>query len=405
MKTDITEKYSQSEWALEAAHIIESCVHCGFCNATCPTYLELGDERDGPRGRIYLVKQLLEEGDATSNTVRHLDRCLTCRSCETTCPSSVEYGRLADLARHTLEQHVKRPLHERLSRWILLQVLPYRRRFGILLRIGQILQPLLPRVLAREVPARQKRLRVAEYSTTRSMIALSGCAQPAATPNTNLAAARVLGRLGIKLIEPDSAGCCGAANYHLSDHDKARMFARRNIDAWWPIIEQGAEAVVMSASGCGSLVKDYGKLLRDDPRYADKAKAVSTLAKDLSEVLLSEDLESLPIDAYNSRVAVHCPCSLQHGQNLPNAIPKILNSLGVETVESENDHLCCGSAGTYSLLQPQMSRRLRDSKLSSLNINKPDEILTANVGCQMHLGSAAEVPVKHWIELVDQIAK
>lgn len=403
MQTRTHPKFGHRSDIKNAEDILRACVHCGFCTATCPTYLELGDERDGPRGRIHLIKQFLEEGSATSNTVRHLDRCLTCRACETTCPSGVEYGRLADIGRHALEQEVKRPVLERIVRWGLLQILPYHKRFGFLLRIGQLFKPVLPRFVAKDIPGKQVELVRPARKHKRFMLMLSGCAQAAATPNTNNAAARVLDRLGITIIEPANSGCCGAASYHLSAHDEARDFARKNIDAWWPHVEQGAETVIVSASGCGTTVKDYGELLKNDARYAHKAKRVSDMARDLSEVFLGEDLGALPLSKIQKTAAIHCPCSLQHGQQLPNSIDQIFSALHIPTAITRDKHLCCGSAGTYSILQPAMSRRLLKNKVRALMIDKPDEIVTANVGCQMHLASEADLPVRHWVELVDEL--
>lgn len=403
MHTRIHPKFGDRPEIKEAEGILRACVHCGFCTATCPTYLQLGDERDGPRGRIHLIGQFLEEGSATMNTVRHLDRCLTCRACETTCPSGVEYGRLADIGRYTLEQEVERPLSQRLVRWGLLRVLPYRQRFGFLLRIGQFFTPVMPRFLAKEIPAKQIELPRPTRKHPRKMLILSGCAQSAATPNTNNAAARVLDRLGITVVEPSNSGCCGAASYHLSEHDQAKDFARRNIDAWWPQIEQGAEYVIVSASGCGNIVKDYGELLCDDPLYAEKAMHLSKIARDLSEVILGENLKSLQLANAEKNIAIHCPCSLQHGQNLPGAVEEIFSTLRIRTTKTHDKHLCCGSAGTYSILQPTMSRKLLRNKVTALTIDNPDEIVTANVGCQLHLASETDIPVRHWIEWVDEI--
>lgn len=402
MKTDLHPMFRGTPEGEEAEAILRTCVHCGFCTATCPTYQELGDERDGPRGRIYLIKQLLEEGGATDKTRKHLDRCLTCRSCETTCPSGVQYGRLVDIGRHMVERQQQRPLKERLLRWGLRQVLPYANRFTPLLRLGQLFRPLLPAFLRTKIPARQTPSPWPKNSHNRVMVALAGCAQPGATPNTNAAAARVLDKLGITLVEPPKAGCCGAMSYHLSEHDEGLNFARRNIDAWWPAIEQGAEAVVITASGCGTMVKDYGHLLGNDPVYAEKAKTVSALAKDLSEVVVAEDLSKLQLDDKGQKTAVHCPCSLQHGQQLPESVDKILTDAGLNLAATNDKYLCCGSAGTYSLLQPQMSQQLLDNKLKALTVDNPERIVTANVGCQMHLATKANVPVQHWIEVIDE---
>ncbi|WP_367103234.1 glycolate oxidase subunit GlcF [uncultured Psychrobacter sp.] len=401
MRTQINVKYIDHIEIKEADAILRSCVHCGFCNATCPTYQELGDERDGPRGRIYLVKQLLESGEVSEKTQTHLDRCLTCRSCETTCPSGVKYGRLAEIGRGIMEEQLERPLQQKLLRWLIRKVLPYSRRFGFLLRLGQSVRPVLPSGLKATVPARQTRLSMPTQKHVRRMLVLAGCAQPSATPNTNIAAARVLDKLGISLFTASDAGCCGAVSYHMPAHEEGLMFMRRNIDAWWPYIEDGIEAIVISASGCGSMVKDYGEKLRHDPRYAAKAKRVSELARDLGEVLIKEDLSQLQLQNKARKTAVHCPCSLQHAQQLGGLVEQILLQAGVKLTPTKDKHLCCGSAGTYSLLQPKLSQQLLTNKLADLTIGDPEQIVTANIGCQLHLGSRSSIPVKHWIELLD----
>lgn len=407
MQTNLHPSFKTTSEGQEAETILRSCVHCGFCTATCPTYQELGDERDGPRGRIYLIKQLLEDGEATEKTRKHLDRCLTCRSCETTCPSGVEYGRLVDIGREIVEQQQTRPAFERMVRWGLRRVLPYPGRFTALLRLGQWLRPLLPATVKAKVPPKCAPSPWPAGSHQRVMLALAGCAQPGATPNTNAAAARVLDRLGISLVEAPKAGCCGAVSYHLSAHDEGLDFMRRNIDVWWPAIMEGAEAIVITASGCGTMVKDYGSLLKADPIYAEKARRVSELAKDLSEILMAEDLEGLNFKPANSKqqnlkTAVHCPCSLQHGQQLPDTVDIILEKAGLNLVKTQDKHLCCGSAGTYSILQPKMSQILLDNKLKALSVDNPDRIVTANVGCQLHLASKSDVTVQHWIEVIDE---
>lgn len=405
MYVKLHEDFAGDELAREAAGIVKNCVHCGFCNATCPTYQEYFDERDGPRGRIYLIKHMLESGRAGDVTRLHLDRCLTCRACETTCPSGVRYGRLVDIGRELVERETGRPVLDALRRRFARLVFPYRRRVGALLEAGRALRWLLPSHLEREIPPRQ-----ALPSSTpvpaglqRKMIALGGCVQAAATPRTNHAARRVLGRLGIDLIEVPSAGCCGAVSYHLGAPAEALDFMRRNIDAWWPSIEAGAEAIVITASGCGVMVKDYGELLKGDTRYSAKARRVSELAKDLTEVLDAEDLSALRAAADRRTTAVHCPCTLSHGQKLSGSVERILERAGVPMVETAEGHLCCGSAGTYSLFQPETSRRLLHRKLAALTRGDPEQIVTANVGCQLHLGPTSAVPVKHWIELLDDI--
>ena len=401
MQTLLTPEMRNSAAGREADAILRSCVHCGFCTATCPTYQLLGDELDGPRGRIYLIKQMLEGQPVGRETQLHLDRCLTCRACETTCPSGVRYGRLADIGRGIVEQRVERPLSERLFRRALRTVIPHAARFGTLLRIGQALRPLLPASLRAKIPARQAAGDWPAARHARRMLVLAGCAQSSTTPRTNAAAARVLDRLGISLLVAPEAGCCGALSQHLSAEQEARSFMRGNIDAWWPHVEQGIEAIVMTASGCGVMVKDYGELLRDDPAYADKAARIAALTRDLGEILTTEDITQLHIAGQGRRIAFHAPCTLQHGQQLPGLVEALLTRLGFDLSEVRDSHLCCGSAGSYSLLQPELSRKLRDNKLDCLLSGSPEAITTANVGCQLHLTTASGVPVLHWIELLD----
>jgi glycolate oxidase iron-sulfur subunit len=385
----------------EADGILRACVHCGFCTATCPTYQILGDELDGPRGRIYQIKQVLEGHAPSRVTQIHLDRCLTCRACETTCPSGVRYARLADIGRGIVEGQVQRPLRERLLRRALVKLVPYPRRFGPLLKLGRLARPLLPKRLAQKVPAPRPAGPRSPGQGHRRMLALSGCVQSVATPATNSAAARILGKLGIEVIEPRGAGCCGAAAYHLAAHKDGVAAMRRNIDAWWPYIEAGAEAVLINASGCGAIVKEYGELLAQDPDYAERAKRIAELARDPSEVLAVEDLTPLGSPGAGRKVAFHAPCTLQHAQRLANQVEPILTRLGFQLSAVPNAHLCCGSAGTYSLTQPELSTRLRDDKLAALRCGEPDLIATANVGCQLHLEAGAGESVFHWLELID----
>ncbi len=406
MKTNIAERFANTALGDEAEVILRSCVHCGFCNATCPTYQELRDERDGPRGRIYLIKQLLEGHEVTSSTRTHLDRCLTCRNCETTCPSGVQYGRLIDMARGIMEQELPRPAREKLIRWGMRKTLPHAALFGATLKLGQLVRPLMPSLVKNKIPARQspglEKSPKPKHTHKRTMLILEGCAQPSATPATNAATKRVLDRLGITVLAPANAGCCGAVSYHLGAHQEGLDFMRHNIDAWWPDIENGAEALIITASGCGALVKEYGLLLKHDPTYAPKAQKVSELCKDLSEVLANEDLSTLNISASNEMIALHVPCSLQHGQSLPDSVKDILEDLGFSLCATSETHLCCGSAGTYSLLQPAMAKRLLERKINALEGSNPTLIATANIGCQLHLQSGTNTPVCHWIELLDR---
>jgi len=400
MQTRLTSAYRDTPEGQEADTILRSCVHCGFCTATCPTYQLLGDELDGPRGRIYLIKQVLEGQQVTSKTRQHLDRCLTCRSCETTCPSGVRYGRLADIGREIVDREVPRGWLESAKRYLLRQLIPYPRRLSPLLRIGQWLRPLLPGAVRRKVPAPQAREAWPVQPQPRRMLVLAGCAQSVATPQTNAAAARVLQKLGIQLIEASGSGCCGAVSHHLSAVAEGQDFMRRNIDAWWPYIEQGVEAIVITASGCGALVKDYEELLKQDPHYADKAKRVSELAVDISEVLQKASLPRVKRGATRLKVAFHSPCTLQHGQKLNGVVESILVKAGFELTGVVDPHLCCGSAGTYSILQPQLSRQLLENKVNALQQGEPDVIATANIGCQLHLATRADRPVRHWVELL-----
>jgi glycolate oxidase iron-sulfur subunit len=402
MQTRISDKYRDTPQGREADRILRACVHCGFCTATCPTYQLLGDELDGPRGRIYLIKQLLEGQPVSYKTQLHLDRCLTCRSCETTCPSGVQYGRLVDIGRELTEEEVTRNPLDRAMRTVLRKILPYPTRIGPLLSLGQLFKPLLPRGLGGQVPRRQKPGARPRNVQARKMLVLEGCVQSVATPATNAAAARVLDRLGIELVNAAEAGCCGAVSHHLSAVEEGRDFMRRNIDAWWPYIEAGTEAILVTASGCGAMVKDYGHVLKDDPDYAEKAARVSALAKDLSEVLRDEPLPKERLRPRVKKLAYHSPCTLQHGQQLAGVVEGILERAGFRLVPVADAHLCCGSAGTYSILQSKLSRRLLANKLAALQKGGPEVIATANIGCQMHLDSEATVPVRHWIELLDE---
>ena len=409
MQTTLADFIRDRPEGREAEEILRKCVHCGFCTATCPTYQLIGDELDGPRGRIYLIKQVLEGGQPTARTRLHLDRCLTCRSCETTCPSGVHYGRLVDIGRGIVEARARRGPVARLQRAALGAVLPRTRLFAALLGLGQFLRPLLPPPLKRVVPERARaRGAWPAARRARGMLVLAGCVQPALAPVINAAAARVLDAAGISLFEAPGGGCCGAVRYHLNDQTGGLDDARALIDAWWPMIERGeVEAIVMTASGCGSMVREYGHLLRDDAAYRDKAARVSAMTRDLSEVV-SECAETLlarlaPLTAPGAgRVAFHAPCSLQHAQRLRDIVEPLLTRAGYALTAVPDAHLCCGSAGTYSILQPALAHTLRVRKQAALHSGQPQTIVTANIGCLTHLQVGAQVPVRHWIELLDE---
>jgi glycolate oxidase iron-sulfur subunit len=407
MQTNLADFIKDTPQGREAEAILRKCVHCGFCTATCPTYQLLGDELDGPRGRIYLMKQVLEGTPATEKTQLHLDRCLTCRACETTCPSGVHYSRLLDIGRAVVAQQVPRRGFAQLQRQVLAAVIPKPAIFNPLLAAGRIARNILPRVLDDVVPEAPPRARpwpVASHP--RRMLVLDGCAQPALSPATNAAAARVLDRLGISLLRAANAGCCGAVAFHLDRHDQALDAMRRNIDSWWPQVEQGIEALVVTASGCGTMITDYGHALAHDPAYAARAERISALALDLSQVVEKEKNQLKQI--LNGKVPAqtqvfHPPCSLQHGLKLKGRVEALLIELGITLAPVENSHLCCGSAGTYSILQPEISAQLKTNKIRALTAHLPQQILTANIGCQTHLQSATALPVRHWIEFIDDL--
>ena len=403
MQTNLIESYKNTADGLEAESILRACVHCGFCTATCPTYQLLGNELDSPRGRIYLIKEMLEGAAVTDKTMLHLDRCLTCRSCETTCPSGVQYGRLVDIGRAIAEQKTRRGLAQTVQRGLLRAVLPRTAVFNSLLALGRLLRPLLPGGWAKKIPVAQHTKARPTARHARSMLVLEGCVQPGLAPATNVAAARVLDKLGITLLSAAQAGCCGAVSYHLNAHEDGLGYMRRNIDAWWPYVEQGAEAVVMTASGCGAMVKEYGHLLRDDPVYAVKAARISGLTRDLGEILAAEtdSLSRVLVLASRGKVAFHAPCTLQHGQKITGVIEALLVQAGYELTLVADKHLCCGSAGTYSILQKELSQRLLHNKLEALQNGQPAQIASANIGCQTHLQNGTELPVRHWIELLD----
>jgi glycolate oxidase iron-sulfur subunit len=403
MQTNLADFIKHTREGEEADAILRACVHCGFCTATCPTYQLLGDELDGPRGRIYLIKQVLEGEPVTAKTQLHLDRCLTCRNCETTCPSGVKYGRLLDIGRKVVEERVQRPLAERVKRKVLVEGLARKAVFKTALRAGQVFRPLLSPAMQDKVPRQQPAGVWPAREHARKMLVLEGCAQPAMAPNINAATARVLDALGVQLIVAPKAGCCGALRHHMNQQEAALDDMRRNIDAWWPYAQSGAvEAIVMTASGCGVTVKEYGHLLAHDPAYADKAQRISALTRDLSEIMPQFEPELARWTKAAGRVAYHPPCTLQHGQQIRGKVESVLRAVGVDVMLCADSHLCCGSAGSYSLLQPELSLQLRDRKLANLHDTGADTIVSANVGCSAHLQSGTDKPVMHWIELLDR---
>lgn len=398
MQTNLIDKYKQTTFGQRADQILRNCVHCGFCTATCPTYQLLGDELDGPRGRIYLIKQILEGQTVSNKTLTHLDRCLTCRSCETTCPSGVEYGKLIDIGRHLAEEKVTRPILNKSKRemlhWLLSKPALFRRLYTFAGKLERYLpSPLRLAHLPQSLPA------FTPSTRARKVILLQGCVQPAMAPNINLATRRVLDHIDIEVIQVEQASCCGAISHHLNKHSFALQTMRRNIDAWWPHIEQGCEAIISNASGCGVMLKDYAEQLADDPAYADKAKTISEKVKDVSEIIHAEDIARLVLKKPR-KVAFHAPCTLQHGLKLKSQAEALLTNLGMELLPIKDSHLCCGSAGTYSILEPVIATQLKKAKLENLQARQPELIVTANIGCQHHLQSATTTPVMHWIELV-----
>ncbi|GGE70529.1 glycolate oxidase subunit GlcF [Massilia psychrophila] len=403
MQTNLADFIKGTRDGDEAEAILRACVHCGFCAATCPTYQLLGDELDGPRGRIYLIKQVLEGAEPTRKTQIHLDRCLTCRNCETTCPSGVQYGRLVDIGRKIVDQRVGRPPGERLTRTLLKESLPRSWIFKPAFKAGQLVRPLLSKNLQDKLPATAGAGAWPTRTHARKMLVLEGCVQPSMAPNINTATARVLDAFGVQLVVAPKAGCCGALRFHLNDQDGGLNDMRRNIDAWWPLVDQ-VEAIVMNASGCGATVKDYGHLLAHDSAYAEKAARISSMTRDLSEIMpeFEAELGARLKGKISKRIAYHPPCTLQHGQQIRGKVEGVLRAAGVDVTLCFESHLCCGSAGTYSVLQPELAHALRDRKLANLAATGADEIVSANIGCLTHLQSGTTTPVTHWIELIDR---
>jgi glycolate oxidase iron-sulfur subunit len=407
MQTQLTSDILASKTGHEAEAILRNCVHCGFCTATCPTYQLLGNELDGPRGRIYQLKQLLEGAEPTTAIQQHLDRCLLCRACETTCPSGVLYSRLLEIGRQHIDHRQARSLPDRSLRWLLRKILPKQALFAPLVALGRIIKPLLPAKTHRAIPPKQ-RIKQSDWPTSnhpRKMLILDGCVQPTLAPGINLAAAQVLDRLGISLIHTPKAGCCGALAHHLDDHSASRRAARKNLDQWWPLLQERAEAVIITASGCAQMVKTYDRLLADDPQYAEKAHQFVSRCKDIAEIIHQEDLETLKSTLSGKpRIAFQSSCTLQHGQGLDGVVESILIELGYTLTPVTDAHLCCGSAGTYSILQPKLADQLGLRKTQALLAGEPELIATANIGCLTHLlkTTPQHIPVVHWIELLSQ---
>ncbi len=406
MQTNLADWIKDTPEGREADAILRKCVHCGFCLATCPTYSLLGDELDSPRGRIYLMKQAFEGGPVTVRTQVHLDRCLTCRACETTCPSGVNYGRLVDIGRGVVEKKVPRPAGEAAWRRLLRFAFLSGPLFGFGVALGRVFRPLLPASLARQVPPKRAAGTWPAPRHARRMLVLDGCVQPTLAPDINAATARVLDRLGISLVSAPGAGCCGAIEHHLNAQDAALDRIRRQIDAWWPLVEAGAEAIVITASGCGTMVQDYAHLLAGDAAYAKKAERITALAKDVGQVVAAERAALAGIlgtlAPVAEPIAYHAPCSLQHGLKQKGIVESVLREAGFTLAPVPDAHLCCGSAGTYSLLQPELSGRLLAAKVAALESGRPAELCTSNIGCLLHIESGASKPMSHWIELLDR---
>lgn len=406
MKTVITSEFLDTDIGKQADSILRNCVHCGFCNATCPTYQLTGDELDGPRGRIYLIKQVLEGKQPSEKTLLHLDRCLTCRNCETTCPSGVNYSRLLDTGRHLTEEKVNRPLMQKLFRATLRKFL-LSPLFYYSLRIARKVRPLLPYLIKRSIPLRNPVPSSHNISSNKKVLLIKGCVQTALQPSIDIAANNVFDQIGLRAIKVASHNCCGALNHHLSADDEAIRQIKTNIDSWLPIIEANdAEAITMTASGCGVMIRDYQHILKNDSDYADKAKIISDAYLDPIEIVLKYNdnmlMNILNKSRVRKRIAFHPPCTLQHGQKIVGQIESLLTNLGHELVNFEDSHLCCGSAGTYSITQKKLSKQLRDNKLNAITSKKAEIIVTANIGCQTHLQTGTDIPVRHWLELIAQ---
>ncbi len=416
MKTNFTEAQLADPGIARANEVLRACVHCGFCTATCPTYQVLGDELDSPRGRIYLIKDMLESGrPADTKTVLHIDRCLSCLACMTTCPSGVHYMHLVDEARAYIEKTYDRPFMDRALRWVLARVLPYPGRFRLALRaakLGRPMKRLMPdarlRAMLEMAPARvppaspndRPQVFPAQGARRRRVALMTGCAQQALNTDINDASIRLLTRLGCEVVVARGMGCCGALVHHMGKEAQSHAAARANIRAWGAEMDgAGLDAIVINTSGCGTTVKDYGHMLRNAPDIAERAAAVSDLACDVSELLAELDLPEG--SGGGMRVAYHAACSLQHGQQVKLAPKALLKRAGFEVVEPKDSHLCCGSAGTYNLMQPEISGKLKVRKTETLEATRPDVIAAGNIGCMVQIGNGTAVPVVHSVELLD----
>ena len=398
MQTSFTSEFLSSPDGQRVDEILRSCVHCGFCNATCPTYQLTGDELDGPRGRIYLIKDFFEEKNSSTLSMQHLDRCLTCLACETTCPSGVEYGDLIDIGRKHIEKNIQRPLLSKLRRNLIIQIFSNPKLVSILFSLTRIGKPLLPNRITRKVPEKPKYSKPSKLSQTQQkMLSIKGCVQSSAAPQINAAATRILQRTGIQLDE-SITNCCGALAFHLTELGKAKKTIRSNIDEWYKKLCGEYEYLLITSSGCSSFIKQYITIMQDDINYAEKAKLISERCLDLSEIITQLDINEKP--SKDKTVAFHSPCTLQHGQQINGNIENKLREAGYTLVNVHDPHLCCGSAGSYSLLEPTLSSELLKNKLAHLQANTPDIIATANIGCLLHLQSGTKTPVKHWIELL-----
>ena len=404
MQTKLTESFLATPQGQVANEMLQKCTHCGMCTAVCPTFQLSGNELDSPRGRIYQIKQVLEGTIATPTVQQHLDRCLTCRACETVCPARVEYGKLVEIGRLAVEQQVGRTLMAAAKRYVVRKLMTTPQLFRPLYRAGQVVRPILPESLKSKVMPVQTGGCVPKSEHSRKVLMLEGCVQPSMSPNINYATQRVLDRLGIQTVLPSGAGCCGAVNLHLNAEHDALDNMRRNIDAWYPWLQKGVKTLVVNASGCGVMVKEYGYQLRNDPQYAEKAATVSRAVKDIVE-LLSVEVEQIKLllrQRPSEKIAYHPPCTLQHGQRLSGSVEALFQALGFTVWLPENKHLCCGSAGTYSLFESEWSMLLKQNKQQTLEQLQPDIVLSANIGCIAHLAEGMGVPVCHWIEYLDE---